>query len=999
MGTAGLELTAQRRRSDGAGTASGLFAEATSSMSLGVQSLGGLSEPLSLGNISLCALVGVPSPTRSPSVSRAAATSPAANSSRSPTGLVTTVRGFDRSFLRVPSASPSSGGPPSVRSCRSTDSWSIQQLISSGVCQHSPARSPETEFRSNRGNAEPLGSSPLSPPDAVRRHLGRRSPGAFASPSKDESLLSPSKASADPGGNLYDVIRWRRSQCADGYESASSRKELDFTGNSNPEICRLTEVPGQKSVPMLPLPRLATFKDGPSCCRCDSAAPDSTSTTVPSEYCGSSSCGSARGRYDCGDSSNNRGAPDKQAHLGEASMCIRCQCGVQSVQPRTPVADAAPVSEAASPVSAATRPLPAVCLADSASDEEKPRERTRRRKAPLSPGARSTRSTGSASSPSSKVTEAAEDMRVHAAVNAALRERVAMLEELVKQRGSPPKGHRATGAADPVPGLRPREPAEVPPAQSDSEVSCRSEPSRGRDEENLEAVRCATTVPQAAAELPITETETEVSSPVAAAKGKGKGKGKAPPPPVPAPEDKLSPKQLEETSPPGGKGKGKAAPVGPAGKGPSVAVGPAPRKADLKPRFPMKRLFWNSFVLDGSESDSKSRSVWAAIEREGADDLDVEELELLFAEALPGRRDSVEAAAGQYKKLVQKSRLFEETRRRQVCVMLARLPDIETTIHAVAVMDDSRLGKDQVDLLLANAPPVEELAALQAADEMRNANGGLESQFQPWDVAEAFVLRLAQVPDFAIRLQIWSFENSFDERFEVLQAAASEVQEACIALRHSEQAQRMLALALNVGNYLNAGTARGRADGFTVETLTQMRTVKAVPQGPTKTLVDYLVRQLEKTRPGHLDVLFADDGLAASVQKASRHKLAELAQEVQAFCNQAEGFARRAARLGTDEALAMRAHRVSGRQTELLGLQQLFAAADQEYQQLCAWFHENRAARPSDEFFGVWDGFLRAARTALESLYGGGTRRKKGSFVRRRSSLGIERCLTSALED
>ena len=30
---------------------------------------------------------------------------------------------------------------------------------------------------------------------------------------------------------------------------------------------------------------------------------------------------------------------------------------------------------------------------------------------------------------------------------------------------------------------------------------------------------------------------------------------------------------------------------------------------------------------------------------------------------------------------------------------------------------------------------------------------------------------------------------------------------------------------LKVGNYLNAGTSRGRADGFTVEALAQMRTV------------------------------------------------------------------------------------------------------------------------------------------------------------------------------
>lgn len=404
----------------------------------------------------------------------------------------------------------------------------------------------------------------------------------------------------------------------------------------------------------------------------------------------------------------------------------------------------------------------------------------------------------------------------------------------------------------------------------------------------------------------------------------------------------------------------------------------------------MKRLFWNSFVLDGSELDKPDDSVWASIEREGVDDLDVEELELLFAEAMPGRMQTNGAglAGSSRKGFVQKTRLFEETRRRQVCVMLARLPDLDTTINAVTEMDDRRLDKDQVELLLANAPPAEELVALNAAaTEMKNSCQGLEG-FPPWDAAEAFVLRLGEVPAFAIRLQIWSFENSFEERYDIFQTAGTEVQEACAALRQSVRVQRLLNLGLAVGNYLNAGTSRGRADGFAVEALAQMRTVKAVPSGPTKTIVDYLVRQIEKSRPGDLDGLFSEDGVAIAVHRASRHKLGDLAQELLAFRNQADNLVRRAA-AQDDDALSLRAQRLETRQAELQGVQRLYASADEDYRRLCAWFHEGatRAARPCDEFFGVWDGFLQAVRTALEGLYGGRTRRRKSTFARPRRTL------------
>jgi len=218
----------------------------------------------------------------------------------------------------------------------------------------------------------------------------------------------------------------------------------------------------------------------------------------------------------------------------------------------------------------------------------------------------------------------------------------------------------------------------------------------------------------------------------------------------------------------------------------------------------MKKLFWSSFVLDEKLLATDRASVWRMIDELGMNDFDINELEFMFgdrqsgASALFGPEDS----AISKKRAPTRVQVLDENRRRQVCVMLARLPAIPETIRAVTEMDDVRLNKDQVELLLANAPSAEELAALRsaAAEMEHDADESLN-----WDDAEAFILRLSAVPCFALRLQIWAFENSFDERFEVFQQAATDVREACLALRRCPCIQRLLALGLSVGNYLNAG--------------------------------------------------------------------------------------------------------------------------------------------------------------------------------------------------
>ncbi|CAJ1379557.1 unnamed protein product [Effrenium voratum] len=453
----------------------------------------------------------------------------------------------------------------------------------------------------------------------------------------------------------------------------------------------------------------------------------------------------------------------------------------------------------------------------------------------------------------------------------------------------------------------------------------------------------------------------------------GKGPGKGPGEPGKGP-GKGSPKGQEPNGPAKGKGKGPPpkAPPRATPKALGKGNGPAPRKADIKPQKPMKKLFWHPFVLDEKLIEACS-NVWATIEHTGPDWFDVEELEHLFSESLTRTGPPPTSHGGSGRRARLRVRVFEDSRRRQVCIMLARLPPVESTVKAVHQMDDAILDKDQVELLLSTAPSAEELAMLRAA-----AREMPEQEAIAWDDAEAFVWKLSEVSAFSTRLHIWSFENAFEERFFIFHSAVTEMKHACHSLRDSQRVRRLLGLVLAVGNHLNAGTARGRADGFLVDVLPQMRALKGQGgSGSAPTLLDFLVRQAEKTHPGELANLFSDIGEATLVQKACRHKIVDLSNELTTFCLQGRGLARTAS--SGDEVLALRAARTEARVEELEQLQQAFTEAEEDYRSMCAWFHEGdgRKPRPPDEFFGHWHAFFQGVKAALELMYAGKMKRRK----------------------
>eukprot|EP00928_Gymnodinium_smaydae_P007370 TRINITY_DN12656_c0_g2_i1.p1 TRINITY_DN12656_c0_g2~~TRINITY_DN12656_c0_g2_i1.p1 ORF type:complete len:1046 (+),score=252.68 TRINITY_DN12656_c0_g2_i1:395-3139(+) len=442
----------------------------------------------------------------------------------------------------------------------------------------------------------------------------------------------------------------------------------------------------------------------------------------------------------------------------------------------------------------------------------------------------------------------------------------------------------------------------------------------------------------------------------------------APTPPEKAPaaeKAKAAPPAPKALPPPvKGKGKGKPPPVA---KAKTQAKAPEPRKPDVKPGVQVKRLFWNSFRLDDND---EAGGLWKQIDREGAR-LDTDELEALFADAPPsGMAGLRQQNAGQDQEETRKRtkiQVFENGRRRQICVAMARLPGKAVSIEAVLNMDTTRLNKDQIEILRLNLPSSEEVQLLRKTESET-----VMDEWTTWDAAEDFIIALIGIPQFQLRLQAWDFENNFQDKFDELSNLEIAISGAFSSVLDSAPLRHLLGIVLFLGNHLNGGTPRGRADGFAIDTLNQMRTVKMTQADRQGTLVDYIVRQMDRFYPGELAQMLGSGGEAENMRRASRLNLSEAMEDLSSFRSTLDMVARRVRQCAEDgdSAFAPHAEVLDGWQEQVVELNERFRRLQCRYDELCTWFHmkDRHSKKTSEEFFSIWDKFMQDMNKSKEAI-------------------------------
>jgi len=310
-------------------------------------------------------------------------------------------------------------------------------------------------------------------------------------------------------------------------------------------------------------------------------------------------------------------------------------------------------------------------------------------------------------------------------------------------------------------------------------------------------------------------------------------------------------------------------------RGPPVA-GPLKVPLWAKPSQKMAPLHWKKLpamrvkntVFDGLATDKSL--------------LDAKQLEAAMAVKAAPTRESKTMRVSMTR---QSSRvqLLDPKRVNNISIALSRFkagghklsPD--EIANAVRHMDANILSGEMISMLRTCLPTSDEADMLgqyvadgQDASKLGNA--------------DQFVLTMSQVDLIGEKLRSWQFTTSLEDYTESILFDAANLSSAIRELHESTMFKDVLKLVLDAGNFLNAGSFRGGAAGFTIETLPLVATVK--PSGSKTNLLRFITQLASEEK---LPLLIWPDTMphVAAAAKISmsdtREALHELKKEVGAL--------------------------------------------------------------------------------------------------------------------
>ncbi|KAJ1523491.1 hypothetical protein ONE63_001344 [Megalurothrips usitatus] len=290
------------------------------------------------------------------------------------------------------------------------------------------------------------------------------------------------------------------------------------------------------------------------------------------------------------------------------------------------------------------------------------------------------------------------------------------------------------------------------------------------------------------------------------------------------------------------------------------------------PRRKLKTLNWTKIpnqVIGG-------KSVWSEVQNvEPKVQMDFHQIEELFCQrqAAPAEdkvtKKTVSAVANAPAQPVVVN-LLDSKRSLAVNIFLKQFRSgSDEVINAINTGDASKLGAERLHGLQRLLPDKTELELIRSHPK----DGG------PLGSAEQFILNLANVPCYPVRIEAMLQKEQLPASAQELKPQLQNVIDTCDQVINNASLKEFLALILQFGNFLNAGSYAGNAAGFKLNTLPKlldMRTNK-----PRVTCLHYVV---EVSETQNKDMLKFTTEMK-QMRSAARISLEGLEEEVQAIAN------------------------------------------------------------------------------------------------------------------
>ena len=230
-----------------------------------------------------------------------------------------------------------------------------------------------------------------------------------------------------------------------------------------------------------------------------------------------------------------------------------------------------------------------------------------------------------------------------------------------------------------------------------------------------------------------------------------------------------------------------------------------PTKKAIKLPTKVKTLAWNRIIMNPSISNS----IWKNIKESN---IKIEDVVSLFAIKQTPKPSTVEV-----KKPVNTTVSFLNGKRLQsVGITMAKLPSIEKVKQALETMDSSLVSDSQVEALNREYFKPEEIEEYKTFTDPKTKFGKQEE----------YLIALYNIKSSKDKLEIWDFVNRFGTEYKNVAEMLDANKAAVESLTTNQLIPIMFSYILSVGNVLNAGTNKGQADGFNIDILPKLSSIK-----------------------------------------------------------------------------------------------------------------------------------------------------------------------------
>ncbi|KAI8107697.1 hypothetical protein M9435_002725 [Picochlorum sp. BPE23] len=167
--------------------------------------------------------------------------------------------------------------------------------------------------------------------------------------------------------------------------------------------------------------------------------------------------------------------------------------------------------------------------------------------------------------------------------------------------------------------------------------------------------------------------------------------------------------------------------------------------------------------------------------------------------------------------------------------------------QALMNADDSSLTVDNLQALSRSVPDKNELLDISEYLEGKHVKYRGVSDPAKLGIVERYFAEIKDVPRLNHRIRCMLFSRTAEGIMDKVEEQIEIIHNVCVEMKTCEPFLKLLQAVLELGNHLNAGTHRGGAVGFKLDTLLKLADIKAVDKRTS--LLQFVIEQLRKQDP------------------------------------------------------------------------------------------------------------------------------------------------------